>query len=391
MDLEKYTNSKVYTFFEWAFKLIVWNLLAVSIIILIAGTPLFIFFQNLDKKEVVEAKTYDNDLIVTLKNEDSVNVGEYKIYGEIDNSSITISDDFSRVSFMIGEHGLTIINEERNIKNIDSLYFDDGYLFAQYNDYITDLGNIYDSEIDVSSCKLDTSNNLIIVLNNGTQISFNNPYGYSQTLSGFLVILAVVLAIIAFIPSYSTIFCLIKIYGEDGHSGTFGLFFDRLWDNIKALWKVILIIVPIMSLFAFAFYIYYLMINANESVPFIITFSYNFLLVSLIIIILYILNIPMTVGYFRMKTKSILKFTLSMTFKNFLYSLLYLVLLVLPILVCFLNNIFIPFYFLFGLSLPLFVEYFMINKKYRYIVNNLNNNNTILQSNENNEGENLDE
>ena len=224
---------------------------------------------------------------------------------------------------------------------------------------------------------------MIIVLSNGTQISFNNPFNYSQTLSGFLVILAVVLALIAFIPTYSTIFSLIKIYGENGHSGTFALFFDRLWDNFKALWRVILIILPIFTFFSIAFYIYYLMIKSVESVPFIITFGYNFLLISLILLVLFILNIPMTVGYFRMRTKSILRFTLAMTFKNILYSILYFVLLVLPILACFVNNIFIQFYFLIGLSLPLFIDYFLINRKYRHIVNNLNENSLVNKEEEN--------
>ena len=115
MDLEKYTNSKVFTFFEWAFKLIVWNLLALSIIIMIAGTPLYLFFRDLDHKTVTSTDMYNNDLIVTLKNEDSVNLGDYKIYGEIDPTTISYSDDFSRVSFMIGDHGIVVINEERNI------------------------------------------------------------------------------------------------------------------------------------------------------------------------------------------------------------------------------------------------------------------------------------
>ena len=382
MDLEKYTSSKVFTFFEWAFKLIVWNLLALSIIIIIAGTPLYLFFRNLENKEVVKCELVDDSVLVELKNGDSLELSNYKIYGEIEASSIKINDDFSRVSFMIEDHGFTVINEERNIKNIDKLWFDGNNLYSSYGEYVSNLGDIYNGTIDLESCKLDTGNNLIVVLSNGTQISYANPFSYSQTLSGFLVILAVVLATIAFIPAYSTIFSLIKIYGESGHSGTFVLFFDRLWDNFKALWKVIIIIVPIITIFSVAFYIYYLMIKSLDSVPFIITFGYNFLLVALIIVMLFILNIPMTVGYFRMKTRSILRFTLAMTFKNIVFSILYLVLLVLPIFVCFLNNIFIPFYFLIGLSLPLFVDYFLINKKYRYIVNNLNNNNTMLVNEE---------
>ena len=46
----------------------------------------------------------------------------------------------------------------------------------------------------------------------------------------------------------------------------------------------------------------------------------------------------------------------------------------------FLNNLFIPIWFLIGFSLPLFIDYFLINKKYRHMVNTLNNNeNTELQ------------
>ena len=44
MDVEKYTNSKVYDFFEWLFKLIIWNVLTIVITFLGALVPFLVVY-----------------------------------------------------------------------------------------------------------------------------------------------------------------------------------------------------------------------------------------------------------------------------------------------------------------------------------------------------------
>ena len=83
-------------------------------------------------------------------------------------------------------------------------------------------------------------------------------------------------------------------------------------------------------------------------------------------------NLPMTLGYLRMRTYTILKFTFVMTFKNLLYSILYFALLIMPSLLCLLNNVLLPIWFLIGLSLPLMIMYYVSSKKYHKIVYDFN-------------------
>ena len=44
MDIEKYTNSKVYHFFEILFKLIVWNILTIILVCLAVAGPFLGFY-----------------------------------------------------------------------------------------------------------------------------------------------------------------------------------------------------------------------------------------------------------------------------------------------------------------------------------------------------------
>ena len=89
------------------------------------------------------------------------------------------------------------------------------------------------------------------------------------------------------------------------------------------------------------------------------------------LIFLCFLNLPMTVGYFRMKTKTIMKFTLIMTFKHILRTFLFAVLLIAPLLIVILVNSLIPVWMLIGFSLPLYAMYFLTRKDYWRLVNNM--------------------
>ena len=51
--------------------------------------------------------------------------------------------------------------------------------------------------------------------------------------------------------------------------------------------------------------------------------SYNVILITVLLFILWLVSLPMTLGYFRMGSKSIFKFTMIMSFKNILFTFLY--------------------------------------------------------------------
>lgn len=188
-------------------------------------------------------------------------------------------------------------------------------------------------------------------------------------------LLTIVLAAFAFIPSYVTIFCCIKIYKEDGYAETFALYFDRLWDNIKALYKLELIIIPVCCLFVFAIYIYYQILIENpewSTWRMIFSIGYYFLMVCLIVLFLCFLNLPMVVGHFRMKTKSLMRFTLKITFKKIFSTAMYLLILVMPFLLSLFVDFLFPVWILLGFSLPLYFMYYIARRDYWKLLQNIN-------------------
>ena len=373
MDIEKYTNSKLYFIFEWGFKLIMWNLLSLLIICIVAGIPFVFFFHIQDNHAIENVEVSGETLVVTQHDGAITNIGNQKVKGEIkeiktlDNAILLVLDDYQ-----------IQVNNPDNIKNITGANFQDDELIISHklsDESIkeTSFGNIYDSEIDISSSRINSYQEAIITYQNGVSVNYGKVLETEGTLSGILVVIGLALAIFSFIPTYATIFSMIKIFAEDGSANTFVLYFDRLWDNFKALYIIDIALVLITILFGYGLFSYYNVIHSLDTPNYFLKKSYNIILICSAIVILFILSLPMTVGYFRMKTMSILKFTISMTFRNILYVIIYLILLVLPLLFCFLNNFFSPIWFLIGLSIPLLFMYIISSGKYHRIVKDFNN------------------
>lgn len=371
MDVEKYTSGKLYHIFEWSYKLIIWNLLSLLIICSVAAIPFVCFFDIQDECAIscVEIITVDNQeqILVTQNNGIKTNLGNRSIYGEIEE----VVEKDNKIYLYIGDFEIKINNTE-NIRNIESAKFVNNELIieAYLDDY--NLGNIYDSELDLESCTINSYQSVIICYQNGVFINYGQKLDTKATISGLLVIIGLILGLFAFIPCFVTTFMMIKIYAEDGSAQTLLLYFNRLWDNFKAIYKLELIIVPLISIMAYGVYSYYFIISNLEESNLFFSMSYNIILIALICMLLFILNLPMSIGYFRMKTYTMLRFTFSMTFRNILYSLLYVAILLVPLLLCLVNNFFLPIWFLIGLSLPLLIIYFVSSKKYHKLVYDFN-------------------
>lgn len=244
MDVEKYTSSKLYDFFEWSFKLIIWNLLVVFI------------------------------------------------------TGITFGIVFFPTFFFLGEGILAVI----------------------------------------------------------------------------LYIASIILGILVFVPSYCTIFSCIKIFKEDGYAETFALFFDRLLDNIKAIWKLELIVTFITIVFLGAIYMDYCILSIEEignGIRVVASISYYILIIAILIIFLCFLNLPMAISYFRMKPLTLAIFTLRITFQKIFSSAMYLLLFVMPLLLCVFVNVIFPIWLLLGFSVALFVSYHIARRDYWKLVNNM--------------------
>lgn len=193
-------------------------------------------------------------------------------------------------------------------------------------------------------------------------------------LAVILYVLAIVLAVFIFVPSYATIFSCIKIYKEDGYAETFTLFFDRLWDNIKSLALPTLFMMGITSIFLGAIYVDYVAL-LNEDVigatRIVCTISYYVLIIVVFIIFLMFLNVPMVVGHFRMKMWTFLLFNLRITFQKIFSTVLYLLLFVMPILLCVFVNFLWPIWLLMGFSVTLFIAYHIARRDYWRLVKNI--------------------
>ena len=364
MDVEKYASGKLYIFFEWAYKLIVWNLLSFLVIALFCALPVIGFYTVQNNYSIKQIDMIDNSISVTLNNGNVTSIGSITEKREIEEYSF--NDSF--IMIKLDNQIISIPNKDM-IKTIDSIKLENNDLLitGMKKDFLYE--NVINNYISAEDSKIDINNNTIIVLKNGTQINFGNVIETKHTLAGILIIVAVLLGIFAFIPCFVTIFSMIKIFGDNGSTNTIVLYFDRLLDNFKSLWRLEVIIVPSLGILAFALYVYYMIINANGK-DFFYTMAYDFILVALLLFILWLVSLPMTLGYFRMKSYTIFKFTLVMAFKNILYTFLYLFLIVGMLLLCLLNNFFIPIWFLVGFSLPELFMYLISKKKYRYLVNN---------------------
>lgn len=263
MDMEKYSNGKLYLFFEWLYKLIVWNLLTFILTILPLIVPLLMCYVKIPEN----AKTFDEILAVT------------------------------------------------------------------------------------------------------------QAYPMYFTIVGILLVIGLILAVVIFIPSYCTIFTLIKAQYEGGTGNVILTYFEVVWKNFKELFRLELIIIPVVILFGFAMYVYYVLMGQEgfeyNAITVWYNIGYNVLMVCLFIIFLCFLNLPMVISNFKMKTRTIMKFTLIITFKQIINTLFYLLLFVMPILLMLIMPATLPFYVLFGFSLPLYIMYFLSAKKYRELVKNI--------------------
>lgn len=191
----------------------------------------------------------------------------------------------------------------------------------------------------------------------------------------FFLITGLFLAFFSFIPCFVTSFFLIKYFKEEKAGNVFVLYFKTLKIVFNSIYKYELIVVPIIFLFLYGAYYYWLMLDPEYyqlvwGYIAIIGFLVSFLCLSLFVLSL--VNIPMIVSYYRMKTKDLIKLSLYMSLRYFFKTLLYFIILCVPLLLIIWNPaFFIPLYTLLGISLPLYVIYILSHKFYWYLSKNI--------------------
>ena len=93
MDVEKYASGKLYMFFEWAFKLVVWNVLSLLIISICASIPVILFYKTQNDYSIQEVSTLEDGIIVTQKNGTKTNIGFITENREIETYTLTENMD----------------------------------------------------------------------------------------------------------------------------------------------------------------------------------------------------------------------------------------------------------------------------------------------------------
>jgi uncharacterized membrane protein YesL len=89
-------------------------------------------------------------------------------------------------------------------------------------------------------------------------------------------------------------------------------------------------------------------------------------------VILSIVNMPMIVSYFRMKTLDLYKMSFYIAFRYFFRTFLYLVIFSIPIILALqFPSFFLPVYTLIGISLPLYLLYLLSRNFYWHLSRNL--------------------
>ncbi|MGD9605069.1 MAG: DUF624 domain-containing protein [Bacilli bacterium] len=198
---------------------------------------------------------------------------------------------------------------------------------------------------------------------------------YKNEQLGWLVIIAIVLIIFGFIPCFIAAFRVIKAYKEDQTGSLFGLFFTYLWNTFLSVYKLELIMLPLAALYSFGVLFYWEILGYFSSLDlgsWIAVVSFVVLFFTLISLILAIIQLPMIVANFRMKTWSLVKFAFFMAFRYFFKTMGYLFLLIFPlVLVSLLQQIILPIYLLVGISGPLYVIHAVSRKQYWYLSHNL--------------------
>ena len=73
MDVEKYTGSKVFIFFEWAFKLILWNIILILLVMTSVSLPFYGFYK-VQNNNLIENVVIDGDSVTITQKNDRVTV-----------------------------------------------------------------------------------------------------------------------------------------------------------------------------------------------------------------------------------------------------------------------------------------------------------------------------
>jgi hypothetical protein len=201
---------------------------------------------------------------------------------------------------------------------------------------------------------------------------------YHQEETLFLIAISVFLLPFAFLPCYITSFIMIKYYKEDNSGSLFRLYFIYLWDTFRRIWRLELVIIPIVILFLYSGYYYWMTLGPEyfefNGLGILSIFCFALIFFLLMAMFFAFLHLPMAVSYFRMKTMGYLRLIFIMAFRYILKTLMNIALFLAPMiitLILFQSEMIRLLYLLFGFSVPQYFMYISTRELYWYLSNNI--------------------
>lgn len=218
--------------------------------------------------------------------------------------------------------------------------------------------------------------NLLIIIVSFSLASIPFLIFYFNQELGVLILIAIILFVILFIPASIASFIVIKHYHDDKTGNVFVLYFRYLIDTVKRVYKIELIMLPVYLISIYGLYYYWQILGPDNYrgdfwgylaiTSFVIEF---FIIVGLLF--MYV-NLTFIMSYFRMKTFDYIKLSLKFSIRYMAQTILALVIFFVPLVLLYLDVMkFVPIYFILGISLPQFFIYYMIRNRFDYLARNV--------------------
>jgi len=200
---------------------------------------------------------------------------------------------------------------------------------------------------------------------------------YNENLYIFLIF-GMVLGAVALIPCTITSFFIIKYYKEEKSANIIGLYFKTLILVIKNVYLYELIMICAGFIFSLGLSYYWKVLGPDNFSGFdfwgiVAILGFVVCFFCLVGLIFALINVPMIISYFNMKTKDLLKFSFYISFRYFFRTFLYFLIITTPVILMILYpSLFVPLYTLLGISFPLFLIFRLSQEFYHYLSRNIN-------------------
>ena len=212
MDMEKYTSGKIYSFFEWVFRLATWNLLLVLITLAVMAIPYYVFYKIQDNNQIEQLEIVNDDIFVIQKNGRETEIFDrFKINdsGKLDFLKQEVVENNEKYFTYTIKFSNFEITYSKITNDYTTIYYENLGLYGENDSAKT----LIDDQVlvgEVVESNLDRDMNLVISFENKV-FNFGQCVETQSLASSIWLSVAIILGLFVFIPCFVTIFSMIKI------------------------------------------------------------------------------------------------------------------------------------------------------------------------------------